>query len=111
MATPGPARPKAPHGAKVFIVSPKNGAHVGQDVLVKFGVKGIKCNRKEDIQRCVEEMIAHPGPVVVDFLCEANEHVYPMVASGKALHEMELGVIGQPRPAQVHAARDLGTLA
>ena len=41
-ATAGPARPKAPHGAKVFIVSPKNGAHVGQDVLVKFGVKGIR---------------------------------------------------------------------
>ncbi len=40
--TPGLARPHAPHGAKVLIVSPKNGAHVGQDVLVKFGVKGIK---------------------------------------------------------------------
>jgi hypothetical protein len=37
----GPPRPKAPHGATVFIVSPKNGATVGQDVLVKFGVKGI----------------------------------------------------------------------
>ena len=35
------ARPKAPHGAKVFIESPKNGATVGQDVTVKFGVKGI----------------------------------------------------------------------
>ena len=40
--TSGPARPHAPHAAKVLIVSPKNGAHVGQDVLVKFGVKGIK---------------------------------------------------------------------
>lgn len=39
--TSGPARPKTPHGAQVFIVSPKNGANVGQDVLVKFGVKGI----------------------------------------------------------------------
>ena len=31
---------KAPHGAKVFIVSPKDGATVGQDVTVKFGVEG-----------------------------------------------------------------------
>jgi acetolactate synthase-1/2/3 large subunit len=78
-----------------------------------FGVKGIKCNRKEDIARCVEEMIAHPGPVVVDFLCEANEHVYPMVASGKALDDMALGVIGQPNPVapQTNTTRDLGTLA
>jgi hypothetical protein len=37
-----PPRSKAPHGAKVFIVSPKNGATVGQDVTVKFGVKGIE---------------------------------------------------------------------
>jgi hypothetical protein len=34
-------REKAPHHAKVFIVSPRNGATVGQDVTVKFGVKGI----------------------------------------------------------------------
>ncbi len=38
---PAAARTKAPHGAKVFIVSPKDGATVGQDVTVKFGVKGI----------------------------------------------------------------------
>jgi acetolactate synthase-1/2/3 large subunit len=75
-----------------------------------FGVKGIKCNRKEDIARCVEEMIAHPGPVVVDFLCEANEHVYPMVPGGKALDDMELGVIGQS-PVQTNTARELGSLA
>ena len=37
-----PARTKAPHGAKVFIESPKNGAKVGQDVTVKFGVKGVE---------------------------------------------------------------------
>jgi hypothetical protein len=37
-----PPRPKAPHGAKVMILSPKNGATVGQDLVVKFGVKHIK---------------------------------------------------------------------
>jgi len=37
-----PARPKAPQRAKVMILSPKNGATVGRDVLVKFGVKHIK---------------------------------------------------------------------
>ncbi|MDR3387078.1 MAG: DUF4399 domain-containing protein [Rudaea sp.] len=39
--TSGPGRAKAPAGARVFFVSPKNGATVGQDVLVKFGAKGI----------------------------------------------------------------------
>ena len=35
------ARLKAPHGATVSILSPKDGATVGQDVNVKFGVEGI----------------------------------------------------------------------
>jgi acetolactate synthase-1/2/3 large subunit len=43
------------------------------------------------VPKVVKEMIDHKGPVVVDFNVEANEHVYPMVPSGKALHEMELG--------------------
>jgi hypothetical protein len=34
-------RAKAPHGAKVFIVSPRDGARVGQDVHVAFGARGI----------------------------------------------------------------------
>ena len=36
---------------------------------------------------------SHPGPVVVDFFVEPNEHVYPMVPAGKGLHEMELGTL------------------
>jgi len=47
--TAAPSRPKAPHGAKVFIVSPKNGATVGQDVLVKFGVSGVKVAPATDV--------------------------------------------------------------
>jgi acetolactate synthase-1/2/3 large subunit len=38
-------------------------------------------------------MLKHPGPVVVDFAVETNEHVYPMVPAGKGLHEMELGTL------------------
>ncbi len=35
------SRAKAPKGAKVFIESPKDGATVGPDVMVKFGAEGI----------------------------------------------------------------------
>jgi hypothetical protein len=41
-STSGPPRQKAPAGAKVFFVEPKDGATVNQDVTVKFGVSGIK---------------------------------------------------------------------
>ena len=56
-----------------------------------FGIKGIRCERKEDVAKTVDAMLSHSGPVVVDFFVEPNEHVYPMVPSGKGLHEMELG--------------------
>ena len=35
-------RTPSPAGAKVFIISPKNGAKVSGNVVVKFGVKGMK---------------------------------------------------------------------
>ncbi|NNM89042.1 MAG: acetolactate synthase 3 large subunit, partial [Phycisphaerae bacterium] len=73
-----------------------------------FGIRGIRCEKKEDVQKVVDEMIRHPGPCVVDFLCETDENVYPMVPSGKGIHEMELGIVGSAPP---NMARDMGTLA
>jgi acetolactate synthase I/II/III large subunit len=58
-----------------------------------FGVRGIRCENKCDVEKTVKEMLAHKGPVVVDFYVEPNEHVYPMVPAGKGLHEMELGTL------------------
>ena len=60
-----------------------------------FGVKGIRCDRKEDVPKAVDAMLSHDGPVVVDFFVEPNEHVYPMVPAGKGLHEQVLGTVGQ----------------
>jgi len=57
------------------------------------GIRGIRCDRKEDVPKTVEAMLSHKGPVIVDFYVEPNEHVYPMVPSGKGLHEMELGTL------------------
>jgi len=38
---PGLPVTKAPAGAEVYIISPKDGAVVSQDVLVQFGLKGM----------------------------------------------------------------------
>ncbi len=58
-----------------------------------YGIRGIRCEHKADVEKTVKEMLAHKGPVVVDYFVEPNEHVYPMVPSGKGLHEMELGTL------------------
>jgi acetolactate synthase-1/2/3 large subunit len=39
----------------------------------------------------MKEFLETEGPVILDAVVEKNEHVYPMVPAGKALHEMELG--------------------
>ena len=58
-----------------------------------FGIRGIRCEHKSDVPKTVKEMMAHKGPVMVDFFVEPNEHVYPMVPGGKGLHEMEMGTL------------------
>jgi acetolactate synthase-1/2/3 large subunit len=60
-----------------------------------FGVRGIRCEHKCDVEKTVREMLAYKGPMVLDFYVEPDEHVYPMVPSGKGLHELVLGVVGQ----------------
>ncbi len=57
------------------------------------GIRGIRCEKKEDVAKTVEQMINHDGPILVDFHVEPNEHVYPMVPAGKGLHEMEMGTL------------------
>jgi acetolactate synthase-1/2/3 large subunit len=57
------------------------------------GIRGIRCENKSDVPKAIKEMLDHKGPVVADFVVEPNEHVYPMVPSGKGLHEMELGTL------------------
>ena len=83
-----------------------------------FGVKGLKCTDKKDVPKIVGQMLEHDGPVVVDFVVDANEHVYPMVPSGKGLHEQVLGVVDQEGGKVEERLRqmmdqqqDLGTLA
>ncbi len=39
--TPSLPTTKAPAGAEVYIISPKNGATVGQEFTVRFGLKGM----------------------------------------------------------------------
>jgi acetolactate synthase-1/2/3 large subunit len=60
-------------------------------VAEAFNCKGIDVNDKKDVPGAIREMLAHNGPVVLDVHVSEEENVYPMVASGKSLHEMEMG--------------------
>ena len=40
----------------------------------------------------IKEMIAIPGPVIVDVATDQNENCFPMIPSGAAHNEMILGL-------------------
>jgi len=61
------------------------------DVATAMGAKGMKLSKESDIEAVIKAFIEYPGPVVLDAICEKDEHVYPMVPAGKALDEMVLG--------------------
>ena len=56
-----------------------------------FGARGINIVERAELADGLAEALKHDGPVVVAVSVEPEENVYPMVATGKSLHEMALG--------------------
>ncbi len=54
-----------------------------------MGAAGITVDKKEDVPKVIEQMLAEKRPCVVDFHVEAEENVWPMVPAGKSLNEMD----------------------
>ena len=54
-----------------------------------FGAAGYTVNTKEQVSKTIEKMLAEKGPCVVDFHVDGEENVWPMVPTGKSLHEMD----------------------
>jgi acetolactate synthase-1/2/3 large subunit len=57
-------------------------------VAEAFGAAGFTAKKKSEVPGVIEKMLAAKKCCVVDFHVEAEENVWPMVASGKGLHEM-----------------------
>ena len=54
-----------------------------------LGAVGETCEKKTDVPKVVKAMLAEKRPCVVDFRIEREENVWPMVAAGKSLNEMD----------------------
>ncbi|KAG6812128.1 Acetolactate synthase, mitochondrial [Tricholoma furcatifolium] len=57
-----------------------------------MGVKAIRCHNAEELPAKMKEFLEYDNnrPVVMECLVTKNEHVFPMVPAGKALHEQLL---------------------
>lgn len=53
-----------------------------------YGACGIKVTKKKEVRPAIEKAIATKGPVVLDFIVEPEENVFPMVPAGEAIDRM-----------------------
>jgi acetolactate synthase-1/2/3 large subunit len=58
-------------------------------VAEALGAVGITVEKKADVPKAIKKMLAEKKPCVVDFHVEPEENVWPMVPTGKSLHEMD----------------------
>jgi acetolactate synthase-1/2/3 large subunit len=53
-----------------------------------FGCGAAQVSDKADLTAALEEMIAYDGPYVLDVTVPYQEHVLPMIPSGKSVHDL-----------------------
>ncbi|KAN0076830.1 thiamine diphosphate-binding fold [Tylopilus felleus] len=64
-----------------------------------MGVHAIRCSNVDELSAKMKEFLEYDGskPVLLECVVERNEHVYPMVPAGKALHEQVLHPTLRPK--------------
>jgi acetolactate synthase-1/2/3 large subunit len=57
-----------------------------------YGATGIRITKKSEVEPAIKKALKIKGPVILDFIVEQEENVFPMVPSGKALDEIVRGL-------------------
>lgn len=58
-------------------------------VAEALGAVGITVDKKADVTKAIKKALGEKRPCVIDFKVEREENVWPMVAAGKSLNEMD----------------------
>ncbi|MBI5872637.1 MAG: biosynthetic-type acetolactate synthase large subunit [Candidatus Omnitrophica bacterium] len=53
-----------------------------------YGAKGLRVTRKDEVAPAIKEALATDNVVMIDFVVEPEENVFPMVPAGEALNRM-----------------------
>lgn len=64
-----------------------------------YGIPAMRVTSRDQVAESVEFARRHDGPVLIEYVIEKEEMVYPMVAAGAALDNM----IRRPKPGEVKA--------
>jgi acetolactate synthase I/II/III large subunit len=55
-----------------------------------YGAVGLRATKHEDVIPTLKKAFSQPKPVIMDFVVDPEENVYPMVAAGEPLSQMRL---------------------
>ncbi len=54
-----------------------------------YDAQGIRIEKKKDVRRAIEKALSiKDSPVILDFIVEEEENVFPMVPAGEAINRM-----------------------
>lgn len=60
-------------------------------VAEAYGAHGIRVEKPEDVRGAIEKALEIDGPVIMDFIVDREENVWPMVAPGAPISEVREG--------------------
>jgi acetolactate synthase-1/2/3 large subunit len=55
-----------------------------------YGAIGLRAMKVEEVVPTLKKAFSIPEPVIIDFVVDPEENVYPMVAAGEPLNQMRL---------------------
>ncbi len=55
-----------------------------------YGAVGLRATKPEEVIPTLKKAFSIPKPVIIDFVVDREENVYPMVPAGEPLHQMRL---------------------
>ncbi|MCG6154975.1 biosynthetic-type acetolactate synthase large subunit [Rubinisphaera margarita] len=53
-----------------------------------YGIAGQRVREKKDLEAAIQTMIDHEGPYLLEVICPYQEHVLPMIPSGKTVRDI-----------------------
>jgi acetolactate synthase-1/2/3 large subunit len=53
-----------------------------------YGIKGIRVTKQDELESAIAAANAHDGPVIVDFVIEKVDDLYPMIPAGQSVQEL-----------------------
>ena len=55
-----------------------------------YGAVGLRATNSSEVEKVIEKALEPSGPVIIDFIVDRDEGVYPMVPAGAPIKEMIL---------------------